>query len=147
MKKSQRLTPISKVNRDKENAALRVLAECQRQLDDQRRRVSELEGYREEYVLRLEQLAARGASAQEVVACRGFIDRLGEAIVQQQRMAESCEREVEQQRSFWLATRRDAEVMDKVIERCRRDEQRDAERREQRAMDDRRIPGVNETDN
>ena len=67
---------------------------------------------------------------------RSFLDRLGEALSQQQKTLETARKEFEKRRASWSEKRIEAESLNRVVDRFRKEEQSAADRREQREGDD-----------
>ena len=67
---------------------------------------------------------------------RSFLDRLGEALNQQQKTLDGARQEFEKRRVQWSEKRIEAESLNRVVDRFRKEEQNAADRREQREGDD-----------
>ena len=67
---------------------------------------------------------------------RSFLDRLGEALRQHQKNLDAARAEYEKRRAQWSEKRIEAESLGRVVDRFRKEEQRAADRREQREGDD-----------
>ena len=67
---------------------------------------------------------------------QSFLARLDEAVRAQQQRIKTCEQTVEANRQRWLAKRRRLESLERVLDRCRREERAADERRDQRLLDD-----------
>ena len=64
------------------------------------------------------------------------LDRLGEALRQHLRTLDNAKAEYEKRRATWSEKRIEAESLGRAVERFRKEEQHDADRREQREGDE-----------
>ncbi len=133
---SKRLRPIARLAADRERQAARELAATLRELDARLQRLHELGAYREEYAQRFQAASARGLDAGRLRDFRSFLARLDEAIVQQEQLVAAARREWEDCTVRWQGTRSRTRMLDKVMERLRREEERVARRREQSESDE-----------
>jgi flagellar FliJ protein len=117
--------------------AARRLGTVQEALDRHRERLRELIGYRDDYARRYAQALRVGLSSTSMRDYGLFLDRLDRAIVQQQGMVEAGARQREASERQWREHDTQARALSKVLERCRDQERREHERREQRELDDR----------
>ena len=65
-----------------------------------------------------------------------FMQQLDETIARQMEVVEMRQREVEQKREAWNATRIDSKVIHKVVDKLQKQESAEQERREQKALDE-----------
>lgn len=137
MTRSKRMTPVVKVAESREQAAARVLGEARQRLEQQQRKLEELTTYRDQYSLEFQQCSGQGMGVARLQDFRLFLARLNEAIEQQRRLVERCQQDCERRRLQWVATRTRTQALGKVVDRYQREEQRVAERREQRDSDER----------
>jgi flagellar FliJ protein len=93
-------------------------------------------GYRDEYRQRWSEQFARGGSVPIVQCYLGFMNRLQQAIVQQQRDAEQAAARVQQCRAELAAQQLRVASVRKLIERRQHEVQRVAARREQKLGDE-----------
>lgn len=106
----------------------------QSQLNDQLRRLSELNAYRQAY--------ASKADDQERIHSvhwkdyQNFLYRLDQAVRAQQEIVQDCERSLESHRRRWLQKRQRLESLQKVQTRYQKEAAILDERREQRILDD-----------
>jgi flagellar export protein FliJ len=130
MMKSKRFAPIHEIAANSALDLSRVLAEAGRKVADLEKQLEQLRGYREEYV----RGASRSDGSMDAVRLqnyRSFLDRLGEAIRQHNVKLDNARSEYDRRRAQWSAKRIEAESLNRVMERFRREEQHDADRREQ----------------
>jgi len=124
------MEPVVRVAAHREQDAAKSFAQQQEVLTKQVAQLEELKSYRVEYSVQFQNRAGDGVSATALQDYRQFIDKLDLAIQQQ-------ELEVEQFRRRWLELKTRCNAMDKVVERFRTEERREADRREQSEMDER----------
>ncbi len=125
---AKRLQPIQTLSEQREDAAAAALTEARKVLAQRESQLRDLLNYREPVssFTNVEMLRNREA----------FRAKLGEAIVQQQRVIEQQKRVVEQQRLKWLASHQQTQLYDKLAERSIHHEQQRLERRAQRDLDE-----------
>lgn len=137
MKRSQRFEPVVKVAENREQEAARLLGDAQSALSQAQHRLTELEGYREEYISRFHSTGSVGMSAAQMMDYRTFLGKLDLAITEQRTVVEQADQFAEQQRQEWFARRGKVKMLDTVVARYQADEQRDANRKEQGDQDER----------
>jgi len=111
------------------------MGEAGRRVAELERQLEQLKTYRDEYV----RSSTEGRGTMDAVKLqnyRSFLGRLGDAIRQQQTLLDHARADYENRRIAWSAKRIEAESLGRVVERFRSEEQRDADRREQREGDD-----------
>lgn len=134
MTRSERMKPVARVAESRQQDAARRVGERQRALQEQLRRLDELQGYRDEYAARFEQASApmHGLQVREY---RLFLQRLGQALEEQLRNVERARLALEQSQADWTQTRVKRDAVDRVIGRFRTQEDRDEARLEQAEND------------
>ncbi len=117
------------------NDLSRAMGEAARRVADLERQHEQLKKYRAEYVRTTAQ--RNGAvDAVKLQNHRSFLDRLSEALRQHVSKLDAARVEYEKRRSAWSVKRVEAESLNRVIARFRKEELHEAERREQREGDD-----------
>jgi flagellar FliJ protein len=135
MIKSKRFEPIHEIAASSANDLSGAMAEAGRKVTELERQLEQLVAYRDEYVRNSTQ--SDGAmDAVKLQNYRSFLDRLGDALNQQQKTLENARKEFERRRALWSEKRIEAESLNRVVDRFRREEQSAADRREQREGDD-----------
>jgi len=135
MVKSKRFEPIQEIATTSAKNLSRVMGEAAKKVADLERQLEQLQSYRDEYIRNSTQ--ANGAmDAVKLQNYRSFLDRLGEALRQHLRSLDSARAEFERRRSQWSEKRIEAESLNRVVDRFRKEEQHAADRREQREGDD-----------
>jgi len=135
--RSKRLAPLHSLADMHQRNTARRLGTAQETLDRHRERLRELIGYRDDYARRYAQAMRAGLSSSSMRDYGLFLDRLNRAIAQQQGMVEADVRQRDEFERQWREHDTQTRALNKVVERCRTQERREHERREQREMDDR----------
>jgi flagellar FliJ protein len=131
------MQPVQRVAQNREQTAVQELGQSQQFLDAQQAKLEELLAYRDQYTRAFEASGGAGLDANRLQDYRVFLQRLGEAIRQQQALIAQCCAQHEQTRQQWIATRSHSQAIDKVVDRYVREEQNQQQRREQREQDER----------
>ena len=111
------------------------MADAAKKVAELEKQLQQLHSYRDEYVRNSTQ-AAGSMDAVKLQNYRSFLDRLGEAMRQHGKNLEAARGEYEKRRAQWSEKRAEAESLSKVVDRFRKEEQHNADRREQRDGDD-----------
>ncbi len=138
--RSERMRPVSRIERNRERDAARALGESQRQLQAMEAQLDQLIGYRSEYQRRYAR-ALQGLQRTGIEQFRRFLAQLDQAIEQQRRLMEQCRADADRCRAAWLAQRGRLKAIDGLIDRLRDEERRQQERREQHDQDERALMG------
>ena len=134
MMKSKRFEPIREIASSSAKDSSRAMGEAGRKVADLERQLEQLKSYREEYVRKSQ--SSGTTDAVKLQNYRSFLDRLGEALRQLLTSLENAQAEYEKRREQWSEKRIDAERLSLVVDRFRKEEQHDADRREQREGDE-----------
>ena len=135
MMKSKRFKPIQEIASNSAQDLSRAMAEAGRKVAELERQLQQLQSYRDEYVRKSAQSTAP-VDAVKLQNYRTFLDRLGEALRQHHRTLDNAKAEYEKRRAAWSEKRIEAESLGRAVERFRKEEQHDADRREQREGDE-----------
>lgn len=128
---SKRLRPIQQIATDRETERARALAERSKHLATHQQRLDELSKYAHEYA----QPPAQLTSAAQLLNRRAFLDKLDDALKQQQavrRAEENCEIE----RTRLLLASREKAVLEKLSAAYQKREAHVDNQRAQRELDD-----------
>ena len=135
MIKSKRFEPIQEIAAISATDLSRVMADAGRKVADLERQLEQLQTYRDEYVRNSTQ--SNGAiDAVKLQNYRSFLDRLGEALRQHLKSLDIARLEFDRRRAQWSEKRVEAESLNRVVDRFRKEERHAANRREQREGDD-----------
>lgn len=134
MTRSQRLDPLMRIARERQDDAARGLAERDRALAEQKLRLEALQRYAAEYAATPETATT---IAPALLANRlAFRAKLDAAVAQQSRIVDDSHQRTEVERARLLLASRDAKVLDQLAASYRAEETRAAEQRVQRELDD-----------
>lgn len=135
MTRSKRMERVTSHAENEQFQASTILAELQRHLHFQEARLAELR----EYLLSYRQPIEGGGRSMQVYAYRDtllFLDRLKQAIQQQEDQVALARTRYQQQLQLWHEKRARVKAMEKVSEQCRQVERRALDKREQKDTDD-----------
>ena|SRR5271163_2120557 len=135
MMKSKRFEPIQEIASTSAKDLARAMGDAGRKVAELERQLEQLKSYRDEYA-RSSTQAAGAIDAVKLQNYRTFLDRLGEAQRQHLKNLDTARAEYEKRHALWSEKRIEAETLSRVVERFRKEEQRAADRREQREGDD-----------
>jgi len=136
MKKSKRLSVLIKIEEANEREEARKFSGYQKVVQGNRKKLSELQGYLDEYKDMFTQLSSRGTEADKIRSCYAFISQLNAAISQQQKMVNETERAAEEYRRNWLQAKQRMEILEKTIGKFRDEELRHEQKMEQMLADE-----------
>ena len=135
MTRIQRLQPVVQHTDKKEQHALQEVARSQGLLEIEQARQTQLQDYKREY-LQKKKTDIGVFTPLELQEFNRFMQQLEYTIERQLDVVKMRQLEVEQKRDAWNATRIDAKVMHKVVEKLRQQEFVEQERKEQKELDD-----------
>lgn len=136
MTKSKRLQPVQRLSESREQDAARALGNSIQTVEDQERRLAELEQYRDEYHKYVQQRGEAGVMAAKLLELQRFLGNLNQAIEQQKQVVEAVRHEREQKRRSWQQAHGKSKAVGKVVDRYRTEEQLAANKREQKEIDE-----------
>ena len=137
MKKSQRLKPVIKVARDREQKAAQAVGESRRLLAKNEAKLAELIAYHQEYSKRYEDSGRDGMEINRLNEFRQFLARLNDAIDNQRALIKLKQSEVDDKNDMWRQTRVKHKSIDNIATRHRTIENHQEDRRQQDESDDR----------
>lgn len=146
MKKSQRLDPVIRVAKNREQKAAKAFGESRRLLEKNEAKLVELLGYQQEYTKRYEDIGHNGIGINKINEYRQFLSRLNEAISSQRELIRLKQSDLDRKNTTWRQTRVKHKSIDKIATRYRINEHEDEDRREQADTDDRSQRGKAEKD-
>jgi flagellar export protein FliJ len=145
VKRSRRLQTLVKLVQLAERGAREQLAQANHELLRREQQCRQLEGYDAEYAARWLDSGRRGVDGAELARLGAFRASLASTLAIQERAVEAAREQAAQSATRWSATRDRLRTFEDLVERTRAAESREAERREQNALDDlppRREPGA-----
>ena len=111
------------------------MGEAARKVAELEHKLQQLQTYRDDYTRNSSQ-SGSSMDAVKLQNYRSFLDRLGDAMRQQQKLLEHARAEYEKKRADWSEKRVEAESLGRVVDRFRKEEQRAVDQREQREGDE-----------
>lgn len=135
--RSARLEPLQLVADQREDEAMRAMAECQRIVVEHETRLVELQRYLQDYVNN-----GVTASTPALISNRhAFIAKLREAENFQKTLLQQAKERCEAERTRWLLKRRDVGVLEQLAASYRTQERQQVERTAQKDADERASQG------
>ncbi|HET8799741.1 MAG TPA: flagellar export protein FliJ [Marinobacter sp.] len=136
MLRSQRLAVVLNLEERKEQQALERMGEARRLVDQQREQVDNLYRYQQEYRDQIRSSQHGVVPVTRLQAWQAFIAQLDHVIRQQQAQLDQAEQVFERRRSEWQTAWERRRGMEKYVDNCRRQEQRQQDLREQKLSDE-----------
>ncbi|MBC8212004.1 MAG: flagellar export protein FliJ [Gammaproteobacteria bacterium] len=136
MTRTKKLQPVVQHVDQKEQTALQAVAASQRQLELQQTRLTQLREYKTEYTDRHLQPQSIIYTAFQFQEYNRFLTQLDETIQRQEQVMQMALREVEIKRQKWKLSHSRSEAMHKVVDRIQATEFQQAEKLEQKLMDE-----------
>ncbi|HKT30477.1 flagellar export protein FliJ [Dyella sp.] len=130
--RSDRLQPAVDQAQRRQKDALQRLADHQQKLAHAEQQLEELQRYRRDY-----SLSDGGLTVSALLNRQQFVDRIDQAIVQQAKLVERLQRQLEGARERWLQAHARENALDTVVERLRKQESQREQRLEQAEVDER----------
>ncbi|MBL3554848.1 MULTISPECIES: flagellar export protein FliJ [Marinobacter] len=136
MLRSRRLAVVLTLEERKEKAALEKMAEAQKHHEAQRQQIENLERYQKEYRDQIRSSQQGVVSVARLQGWQAFIAQLDQVIGQQQKLLVQAEDRLRVCREEWQKAWERRRGMEKYIETCRQQEQREQDLRDQKLMDE-----------
>ena len=130
--RSERLQPVVDQAQRRQKDALQRLAEQQQKLAHAEQQLAELKRYRADYGV-----SGGGLTVSALLNRQQFVERVDQAIVQQARLIERLERQVQAARERWLQAHARENALGTVVDRLRNQEEQREQRLEQAEVDER----------
>ncbi len=137
MKRSRRLQPIAKLADRQQQGAARELRSSREVVAHLEEQLTELSGYRADYQSRLNELSNSGVTINKIREIHTFVNKIDDVIFVLKGQIDSAHQQCRVNIDNWVAQRTRTRVVDKLISRCRHDEERRIDSREQGDLDDR----------
>ena len=133
LSRSARLEPLKVVADQREDEAMRAMAECQRQVAEHEARLTELQRYLQDYLN-----SESSANTPALISNRhAFLARLRDAEKFQKTVLEQAKERCDAERTRWLLKRRDVGVLEQLAASYRSQERQQEERVIQKDSDER----------
>ena len=137
VKKSKRFAPVKQIAENKETAAavdMNKSAETQQACIQQ---LKQLQTYREDYVLQFKARGQSGLSALMLQEYQTFVQKLDRAIIEQTNVVKRAEQQLDGYKQAFKESHSRKKVVDKLIQKSKKEEAFAADKQEQKVADDR----------
>jgi flagellar protein FliJ len=136
-KRIQRLQPIVELSQRHEQTELQHLARIQQLIRSDEEKLQELNGYREDYHIRLKTITQEPVSMLTVQNFQGFLSQLDAAIDQQQNILNQRSTVLEEQRQRYLKATQRASALSSLQDKFHKNIELAANKQEQKDSDER----------
>lgn len=130
--RSDRLQPAVEQAQRRQKDALQRLADHQQKLAHAQQQLEELQRYRRDY-----SLSDGGLTVSALLNRQQFVERIDQALVEQAKLVERLERQLDGARERWLQAHARENALGSVVERLRTQENQREQRLEQAETDER----------
>jgi len=137
MTRSKRLGPILELAETKEKQAAQDLGASRQRLEEARKGLNSLQGFRNNYTARFHQSGNQGLGVRQLAEYRAFLGKINAAIGEQERVVQACEAELDARKRAWEQARQHTLGMKKIMEKLQMDQHRQDQRKEQGELDER----------
>lgn len=136
MLRSRRLEVVLSLEERKEQEALERMGEARKLAEQQREQVQNLNRYQQEYRDQIRNSQQGVVQVSRLQAWQAFIGQLDQVIRQQQKQLEQAEKVFEARKQEWQQAWERRRGMEKYIDTCRQQEQKEQDLREQKLSDE-----------
>jgi len=142
MAKLHPLQIAAEVAQSHEHAAVKAMGESQQRLVDQEKRLQQLLMFRGEYAAQFQNEGSGGISPRRYQDYSAFLNHMDGGIVQVQQQLVWLEQELQRKRQAWVQTRAKTKALEEVIQRDRKVQLQQQDRREQRDNDEHNLQSL-----
>lgn len=136
------LQAAAQVALSREQAAAKTLGDFQQQLADQESRLQQLLMFRNEYATQFQNEGSGGISARRYQDYTSFLTNMDQGIIQLQQQLTRLQQEIQHKRLAWFQSRAKTKALEEVMERDRKTQLWEEDRREQRDNDEQNLRGL-----
>lgn len=136
MLRSRRLEVVLALEKRREQTALDVMTGAREHFQGQQQRLEELRGYQADYRAQMRASQQGVVSVSQLQGWQAFIAQLDQVIEQQERQVRQAQERFDAARRGWQEAYERRRGMDRHIEACRIQEQRERDGREQKQADE-----------
>ncbi len=136
MNASDRFKPVLKVAENREANAARRFGQSQKQHREEEGKLENLRQYHAEYMTRFQQTASVGMNASQLREYQAFLNKLEQAIVEQEEIVRQSKLNCSTQKQQWAQKHVRTQTMDKAMNRMVETEQKKQDAEEQKASDE-----------
>ncbi len=137
MKKSRRMQTLVKLARIEEEHAVLQRNEAQNAYSAHLGKLRELESFYKEYKQRMDTLGGAGMDMGRLNEYRGFVRQIDQALKIQRQLVAEARGVLERHDESWKAARVHHKALDNYQSRCRKEEDLESAKREQKESDER----------
>lgn len=137
MSPSKRLKPVQRIAASREQKAARHMGQSHKLLQAEEVKLNQLKQYHQEYLRGFEAAASRGISANQLQEYRAFLNKLSEAIRQQEGVVAASRSNHTSSKNDWRKKHTRTEALNKALTRFQQQEKSLQERNEQKESDER----------
>lgn len=127
---------LKELSSRRNDQATRQLGQTNRRFQDEQNKLAQLNTFRQDYQSRYEKASQQGQSGDMLINFRNFLERLDEAVRQQQGVLEQMRQQVCLSQGKVRQTHRQMQSMDVLAERHGAQEQQRQQRQEQKNTDE-----------
>ncbi|MGF1739649.1 flagella biosynthesis chaperone FliJ [Vibrio profundum] len=127
---------LLKQAKDRENQAAISLNTANLELDDYYKQLAQIEQYRLDYCQQLVQRGMNGLTASQYTHLNRFLTQLDETLAKQKEAEDHFKQQVVSSEDHWQEMRKDRRSYEWLLEKKRIERQRQADRLEQKQMDE-----------
>ena len=142
MRSSKKLQPVANLAKLNERSAAKLHGSVLRELQKQENQLNELINYRNQYLNAFKTASETGLSAIQMQDYRIFLQRLDDAIQQQQQNVINGRQNTQSSQAKWMDTQNQSKMINKVVENRQQLENQQVEKREQRELEDQPHKGL-----
>ena len=136
MRRSERLKVVLALEERREQAALETMSSAREQLQHQQQRLQELRGYQADYRVQMRNSQQGVVSVSQLQGWQAFIAQLDQVIEQQESQVRQVEERFDAARRAWQEAYERRRGMERHIEACRNQEEREQDARDQKEADE-----------
>lgn len=134
--RSKRMAPILRIAETKEREAAKLLAQAENQLQTVKAQIIELESYKQEYRIKLQQAGSQGMTGESLGAFRRFMENVDVVIARHHARLPAYQKQIDQALAAWQVVNIRYQALKKLVERYKHGEIAERDRAEQRELDD-----------
>lgn len=136
MTRASKLIPVIEMACRETDKAMQNLVQSNNVLEQEKRQLTDLQRYREEYLQQFRQGDTLQMSAKKAIDLRAFLAQLDNAIRMQQNHVERCYQHTQQQQQIWLQARNKQKSIESLQERYLKEAEIKQQKQEQRFADE-----------
>jgi len=134
-KRSMRLAAISDLYSRQEHDARLIMVNIQQKLQDLKSQMANLEQYRAEYYIKVEEKQKIGVNVKQLLEFRAFAEKLDKAIDSQRKLILAQEQDFQKASKHWQECRQRTKSMEKLAELAQKQELKAENKLEQQEQD------------